>query len=69
MATATAVTLQLAAGYTLTTATIWLVPELVSRVGWHWAFLVLAPGPFLGTVAMRRLGQLTWGAGGHGEPS
>jgi MFS family permease len=54
----TAVTLQLAAGYTLTTATIWLVPELVSRVGWHWAFLVLAPGPFLGTVAMRRLGRL-----------
>jgi MFS family permease len=54
----TAVTLQLAAGYTLTSLTIWLVPELVSRFGWHWAFLVLAPGPFLGTVAMQRLGRL-----------
>ena len=54
----TAVTLQLAAGYTLTSLTIWLVPELVTRLGWHWAFLVLAPGPFLGTVAMRRLGRL-----------
>ena len=51
----TAVTMQLALGFTLTVATIWLVPLLVERVGWRWAFLVLTPGPLLGTVAMQRL--------------
>jgi len=51
----TAVTLQLAAGFVLTVATIWLVPILVDAVGWRWAFLLLVPGPVLGTLAMRRL--------------
>ena len=51
----TAVTLQLATGFTLTVATIWLVPVLVEAVGWRWAFAALAPGPALGVVAMLRL--------------
>jgi MFS family permease len=51
----TTVTLQLAAGFTLTIPTIWLVPVLVERVGWRWAFLALTPGPLLGTLAMRVL--------------
>ncbi|MBW3658403.1 MAG: MFS transporter, partial [Actinobacteria bacterium] len=51
----TAVTMQLALGFTLTVATIWLVPLLVDAFGWRWAFLVLTPGPVLGTVAMQRL--------------
>ena len=51
----TALTLQLAIGFLLTGATIWLVPELVESVGWGWAFAALAPGPALGTAAMLRL--------------
>jgi hypothetical protein len=49
----TAVTLQLALGFTLTVATIWLVPVLVEAVGWRWAFLALVPGPILGTWRCR----------------
>ena len=51
----TAVTLQLAAGFTLTVVTIWLIPIVQHAVGWTWAFTVLAPGPLLGVVAMTRL--------------
>ena len=51
----TAVTLQLAFGFVLTVATIWLIPLLAELVGWRWAFVVLAGGPLLGTVAMLRL--------------
>lgn len=51
----TALTLQLAIGFLLTGATIWVLPELVERVGWGWAFAALAPGPALGTAAMLRL--------------
>jgi MFS family permease len=53
----TAVTLQLALGFTLTVPAIWLVPVLVELVGWRWAFLVLTPGPLLGTLAMRALAR------------
>jgi MFS family permease len=51
----TALTLQFAVGFTLTVATIWLIPVLESAVGWRWAFAFLAPGPALGVVAMLRL--------------
>lgn len=51
----TALTLQLAAGFTITVATIWLVPALEAVVGWRWAFALLAPGPLLGIWAMGRL--------------
>jgi MFS family permease len=51
----TALTLQLAVGFTLTVATIWLIPVLESAVGWRWAFAFLAPGPALGVLAMLRL--------------
>ena len=59
----TAVTLQLAAGFTLTVATIWLVPVLVESVGWRWAFLLLVPGPVVGTAAMQALARLDPSAG------
>src|SRR5205823_14350370 len=55
----TALTLQLAAGFTLTVATIWLIPVLEHDVGWKWALAFLAPGPALGTLAMLRLLRLT----------
>lgn len=51
----TALTLQLAAGFTVTVATIWLVPALETWIGWRWAFAFLAPGPFLGIWAMQLL--------------
>jgi predicted MFS family arabinose efflux permease len=51
----TALALQLAVGFTLTVATIWLIPVLQDHVGWRWAFAFLAPGPALGIVAMLRL--------------
>jgi MFS family permease len=51
----TALTLQLAVGFTLTVATIWLIPVLEDDVGWRWAFAFLAPGPVLGVLAMLRL--------------
>ena len=54
----TALTLQLALGFTLTVATIWLIPVLVEAVSWRWAFAWLAPGPALGLLAMRRVQSL-----------
>ena len=54
----TALTTQLASGFALTVFTIFLVPVIESTWGWGWAFLVLAPGPILGTAAMVRLLQL-----------
>jgi MFS family permease len=51
----TALTTQLAIGFTLTVATIWLVPVLRDRMGWHAALAILAIGPMLGVVAMLRL--------------
>jgi MFS family permease len=54
----TALTIQTCLGFLLTTATIELIPILVARVGWRWAFASLAPGPFLGVVAMLRLRSL-----------
>jgi sugar phosphate permease len=51
----TALTLQLALGFLLTTVTIRLVPTLVDAVGWRLAFSVLAAGPAVGVAAMLRL--------------
>jgi MFS family permease len=54
----TALTLQLAVGFTVTVATIWLIPLLEDAVGWRWAFAFLAPGPIFGLLAMLRLKSL-----------
>ncbi|WP_276969219.1 MFS transporter [Ferrimicrobium acidiphilum] len=51
----TAVTLQLAVGFVLTVVTIWIVPILVHTGSWAWGFGILAPGPFVGMIAMARL--------------
>ncbi len=51
----TALTLQLAIGFLLTVATIWIIPLARDAFGWQWAFLLLAPGPALGVLAMLRL--------------
>jgi MFS family permease len=65
----TALTLQLAGGFALTVATIWLIPFLEGAFGWRWAFAFLAVGPALGVVAMLRLKALPEAAriaGGRG---
>jgi len=54
----TALTLQLAVGFTLTVVTIWLVPVLRDSLGWRWTFAFLSPGPAVGIVAMLRLLRL-----------
>ncbi|MGE4032383.1 MAG: MFS transporter [Thermoleophilia bacterium] len=51
----TALTLQTAAGFLLTVASIRLVGGLGSGWGWQWAFPVLALGPAVGILAMWRL--------------
>jgi MFS family permease len=51
----TMLTVQTALGFTLTLATIHLMPYLVDAVGWRYAFMPLAIGPALGVWAMARL--------------
>ena len=51
----TALTTQTCVGFALTMISIWLVPPLVARAGWRWAFATLAIGPALGVLAMGRL--------------
>jgi len=51
----TALTVQMCLGFLLTTVSIELVPHFVKLVGWRYAFMILAPGPFLGVLAMLRL--------------
>jgi MFS family permease len=65
----TALTLQLAVGFTLTVVTIYLIPVLRDGLSWQMAFAFLAPGPFLGAVAMQRLLRSPYAAqiaGGRG---
>jgi MFS family permease len=54
----TALTIQTCLGFLLTTISIQLIPALVDAVGWRYAFAALAPGPFLGVLAMLRLRRL-----------
>ena len=48
----TALTAQTGIGFLLTVVTIQLVPIFADLIGWHYAFLILAPGPLIGAVAM-----------------
>ncbi|HEV3240691.1 MAG TPA: MFS transporter [Casimicrobiaceae bacterium] len=51
----TMLTLQTAAGFTLTLVTIHLLPHWVEAMGWRHAFVPLAIGPAVGVWAMARL--------------
>jgi sugar phosphate permease len=57
-AVGTALTVQVCLGFLLTTVTIQIVPLLVDALGWSLAFPVLAVGPMLGIVSIRRLARL-----------
>ncbi len=55
----TMLTVQTAAGFLLTLATIHLVPYVAELTSWRFAFVVLWPGPVVGIIAMlilRRIG-------------
>ena len=54
----TALTVQTCIGFLLTMASIELVPRIAHVAGWRWAFVVLAPGPLFGILAMQRLRRL-----------
>lgn len=65
----TALTTQMAIGFSLTVATIWLIPLARDVVGWQWAFALLVPGPALGVwamLALRRRPEAAKIAGGRG---
>jgi len=65
----TALTIQTALGFMLTVVTIFAVPLIAEATSWRWAFLVLVPGPIVGTWAMVRLKASPWAAkiaGGRG---
>jgi MFS family permease len=51
----TALTAQTAIGFLLTVVTIQFVPVVADLIGWQYAFLLLAPGPLIGAVAMSAL--------------
>jgi MFS family permease len=51
----TVLTLQTAAGFMLTAATIRLIPMVEAQAGWRWAFAPLALGPLCGITAMMAL--------------
>lgn len=54
----TALALQLGLGFALTVVAIQAVPAVADVLGWQWTFLILAPGPFIGAIAMLMLRRL-----------
>jgi MFS family permease len=66
-AVGTALTLQTSLGFLLTMVTIQAVPAIVVLAGWRWAFPVLALGPALGIMAIRRF-QRQPASAPHPEP-
>src|SRR5688572_9661652 len=57
-AVGTALTVQTSLGFLLTLATFQAVSMLAGRVGWQWAFAILALGPAAGIAAIRALVRL-----------
>ena len=64
-AVGTALTLQTSLGFLLTAGVIQLVPLLEARVGWPWAFTILALGPLVGIASIRRLVSIRAGSTDH----
>jgi MFS family permease len=55
----TALTAQLGIGFMLTVVTIWLLPLAAASLNsWQWVFLILIPGPLIGTCAMLLLRRM-----------
>lgn len=50
--------LQMGIGFAITIFAIWITPQVAQWLGsWQWTFLILVPGPFMGTWAMLKLRQ------------
>ncbi|WP_439543470.1 MFS transporter [Hyphomicrobium sp.] len=55
----TSLALQLGLGFALTVVAIRAVPMFETYMGgWQWSFIILAPGPLIGTIAMLMLRRL-----------
>ncbi|HEV7397149.1 MAG TPA: MFS transporter [Pyrinomonadaceae bacterium] len=54
----TALTIQMCLGFLLTTISIEVIPHMVKLVDWRYAFIILAPGPLFGVLAMLKLRSL-----------
>ena len=54
----TTLTLQTSMGFLLTILSIQLVPYIAQSFGWPAVFVILALGPFFGTVSMLRLRKM-----------
>ena len=54
----TALTIQTSLGFLLTTISIELIPRVEKLVTWRYAFVILAPGPLFGVLAMLRLREV-----------
>ena len=54
----TALTIQTSLGFFLTLFSIRMIPPLVERIGWEWAFVMIVPGPVFGIWSMMRLRKL-----------
>ncbi|MBL8591686.1 MAG: MFS transporter [Devosia sp.] len=54
----TALAFQLGIGFALTIVSLTVVPMLAAAIGWQWAFVILAPGPLAGIIAMLLLRRL-----------
>lgn len=54
----TALTIQMCLGFLLTTISIEIIPRMVKLVDWRYAFIILAPGPLFGVLAMLKLRSL-----------
>ena len=65
----TALTMQLGIGFMLTVITIWLLPLAADNLNsWQWVFLILIPGPLIGTCArllLRRMPEAVKIANGN----
>ena len=47
---------QMSVGFTISTVSVWLVPQIVELTGsWRWTFLILVPGPIFGALSMLKL--------------
>jgi MFS family permease len=57
-AVGTALTVQTSLGFLLTMVTIQGIPVVAARIGWQWAFALLAIGPVLGIASVRSLVRL-----------
>lgn len=55
----TALTVQTATGFLLTTVTITALPYFADLAGWRWTLLLLAAGPVASVAALRRFRALT----------